>query len=198
MSFSLYDLRFKLLLTTVLFLVPLHVYVIGDWLGQGLQWALLRFQQSAMGPCVITLARDLEYVSMGIYTGRSAFMVYLWLAGVLVLVAAMCLLLVMVAEERDLETRFSGLLIVSGGFFFLASCVAQYGPLLNGPAGISIPIGVPLVWAVGWVVYRDGGIYRDKEGRVEEGAGGREGEMEKEQASEGMEGFGAGTIGKGE
>jgi len=36
----------------------------------------------------------------------------------------------------------------------LASLIQQYGPLLHGPAGIAIPVGLPLVFAVGWWVYR--------------------------------------------
>jgi hypothetical protein len=30
----------------------------------------------------------------------------------------------------------------------------QYGILLNGPAGISIPVGIPVIIILGWIQYR--------------------------------------------
>lgn len=170
--FSLHDRRLPLLLTTLLFLIPLNIFVIGEWIGSGVQWALFKYQTFFMGNSLITIGNDLEYVSMGAYTGKTAFSVYLWVAGVAVLIVALLLLLAAVADaEKDRDPRFPGLLIVSGGFFFLASCMSQYGFLLNGPAGFAIPFGIPLVWVVGWWVYRGG-------------SGEEEGEMGDEDVSE--------------
>ncbi len=169
--FSLHDRRIPLLLTLLLFVIPLNIYVIGQWLASGVQWAFFRYQTFSMGDSLITLSRELEYVSMEIYAGKTAFSVYLWVAGVAVLIAALLLLLAAFADqEKDNDPRFPGLLLVSGGFFFLASCIAQYGFLLNGPAGFAVPIGVPLVWVVGWWVYR-GGWGEEEEGShdMEEG-----------------------------
>ncbi len=156
--FPLYDRRLPLLLTILLFVIPLNIYVIGPWLACGVQWAFFKYQTYSMGDSLITIARELEFIFMGIYTGKTAFSVYLWVAGVAVLIVALLLLLVAFADkDKDHDPRFPGLLLVSGGFFFLASCIAQYGFFLDGPAGFAVPIGVPLVWVVGWWVYRGGG-----------------------------------------
>lgn len=155
--FPLKDRRFPLLLTLLLFVIPLNIYVIGEWLASGVQWAFFKYQTFSMGDSLITFSRDLEFISMGLYTGKTAFSVYLWTAGVAVLILALLLLMAAFAEEeKDHDPRFPGLLLASGGFFFLASCMSQYGFFLNGPAGFTIPIGVPLVWVVGWWVYRGG------------------------------------------
>lgn len=39
-------------------------------------------------------------------------------------------------------------LVGGAGGAYLAACIAQYGTLLHGPAGLAIPIGVPLIFTV--------------------------------------------------
>lgn len=31
----------------------------------------------------------------------------------------------------------------------------QYGPLFNGPAGVAIPIGLPLLAVIGYILWKD-------------------------------------------
>jgi hypothetical protein len=40
--------------------------------------------------------------------------------------------------------------------------MAQYGPFFHGPAGVSIPVGVPAVIGIGWWMYRDRGELADR------------------------------------
>jgi len=35
----------------------------------------------------------------------------------------------------------------------LLSCATHYGPLFHGPAGVHVPVGVPLVFAAAWSVW---------------------------------------------
>ena len=55
------------------------------------------------------------------------------------------------------------LLLAEAGAAFLLSCVAHYGPLFHGPAGCALPVGMPLVFAAAWFVWRG------EEGEEEDG-----------------------------
>ncbi|WP_157203249.1 hypothetical protein [Methanofollis liminatans] len=47
--------------------------------------------------------------------------------------------------------------------------MAQYGPLFHGPAGWCVPVGVPLVFAAAWFVWRgeDGEEEAEEDGEDE-------------------------------
>jgi hypothetical protein len=147
------DQRILPIVTLLLFLIPLNIYVIGDWIGTGVQWALFRYQDTSYGTSFITLFREFEYVTSGIIAGKSAVSISLWVAGAFLLVISCIVLAVMIAEEMDEHIQVPGLMVIASGILLLLSCMAQYGPLLSGPAGFSIPVGIPLVWAVGWLIF---------------------------------------------
>jgi hypothetical protein len=56
-----------------------------------------------------------------------------------------------------MTTAAHPLLLAGAGTAFLASCVAQYGPLFHGSAGVCIPVGLPLVFAAAWFVWQGKG-----------------------------------------
>lgn len=149
----LHDRRIPLLAALVLLLVPLDIYVIGERVGTGVQWVLFRYQDSSYGTSLITVARETEYVTSGIIAGKSAVSLSLWIAGATLLLAACIALAVLIAEHMDDRVHLSGLAVIASGFLFIASCMVQYGPFLSGPAGFSVPVGIPLVWAVGWWIF---------------------------------------------
>ncbi|MEM2124290.1 MAG: hypothetical protein QXL43_03010, partial [Methanolinea sp.] len=68
-------------------------------------------------------------------------------------------------------TRPAGFAVAAAGVLLSASCIVQYGPLLSGPAGISLPVGIPLVFAAAWIMARG-----EDEGDEEEEGGGDGGE----------------------
>ena len=147
------DRRLLLVPVLLLFLIPLNIFVIGDWIGKGVQWALFRYQDTSYGTSFITLFRETEYVTSGIIAGKSAVSISLWVAGAFLLVISCIVLAVLIAEEIDEHIQIPGLMVIASGILLLLSCMAQYGPLLSGPAGSSVPIGIPLVWAVGWLIF---------------------------------------------
>ncbi|MBP2145901.1 protein-S-isoprenylcysteine O-methyltransferase Ste14 [Methanofollis sp. W23] len=140
-------------LITLILVLPANIYLIGDGLGAGLQFPLLRYQQTYLGTNLITLVRDFEYVSSGILGGKTALSVLLWIGGTLLLVAAVMYLVCRWYEEYASIKKLLSLLIAGAGIAYLASVVVQYGPLLHGPAGFSIPVGVPMVLGVAWLAY---------------------------------------------
>jgi len=127
------------------------IYQISNNLGAGLRFPLVLYQDTVYGTSIIPLWREISYVTSGLIGGRSALAILLWTLGTLLLIAATCLLVVRWYEEGQ---RPVALLLAGAGAAFLASCVAQYGPLFHGPAGCCVPVGVPLVFAVAWFVWQ--------------------------------------------
>jgi len=132
-------------------LAPLAVFTIGDFLGAGLRFPLVLYQDTVCGASVIPIWREITYVTSGLIGGRSALAILLWTLGTLLLIAAACLLVVRWYENGQ---RPVALLLAGAGAAFLLSCVAQYGPLFHGAAGWCVPVGVPLVFAAAWFVWR--------------------------------------------
>ena len=167
--------HFILLAYFAFLVIPLNVYLIGERLGAGIQWAFFRYQDSFMGSSLIPVTRDFEYVILGFYTGKSALMVYLWCAGIVVLLLFMIILLVrwnMVPFKPELY----GIGLVISGLLFLASSIAQYGITFSGPAGFVVPFGVLIMIGVGgWIWWQ---------GRMEEGEEDREIQVDNNEESD--------------
>jgi len=142
-----------ILASFILNFVPMTIYTIGDWLGTGVQFPWFTYIISYQGTSLISAYNNLWYVAFGILSLKTAVSILLWEAGTVLLAAATCLL---PYEHPNWSTRhrISGLLTILAGIAMLASLIQQYGPLLHGPAGFAIPVGLPLVFAIGWWIYR--------------------------------------------
>lgn len=141
---------FRVVLSAILFLVPINVYMIGDGIGTGIQWALFRYQQTIYGNTLFTIDMDIGYVMGGVITGKSALSTVAWLGGVLLLVAALILVILAMRRDESSKTQHAGCLTIGAWFAFLAADMLQYGLIFSGPAGFVIPVGLPLVFIVGW------------------------------------------------
>jgi len=139
----------------LLFLVPQNIYVIGDRMATGVQWALFRYQVSDLGNSLILASRDLYYVTAGILKGATAVSTVVWLCGAVLLVAAFCLLAISALRPARL-VRPAGLVIIASGILFLLADIVQYGIAFNNMHGYALPVGVPLVLVVGVWCYREG------------------------------------------
>lgn len=111
----------------------------------GIQGALYRYQMTISGNSLIPITNEISYVTDGLYSGRSAFSVLFWVLGTFMLVTTTIFTLIQGDRITQNQIRTVTICLVGAGIGYLASCVAQYGPLLNGSAGISIPIGVFLI-----------------------------------------------------
>ncbi len=132
------------------FIFPINVYLIGDSLGAGLQFALVRIQETYLGWSIIPLWREIQFITSGLITGRTAISILLWLIGVGFLLAAAILLV----SNRKYGRR--GVTIYGiGCALLMVSTMVQYGPLFNGPAGVAIPIGLPLLIVIGYFLWKD-------------------------------------------
>jgi hypothetical protein len=77
----------------------------------------------------------------GIYSGRTALSIGLWVTGSIFLVISTLTILIRPASFDHYYPKLSGFLLVGTGILFVVSCIVQFGPFLNGSAGISIPLG---------------------------------------------------------
>jgi len=170
---------FLVSLLALTLILPVNVYIIGDAIGAALQFSFLRYQKTYLGNGVITVLRDLDYITSGIITGRSALSILLWLCGTLLLTVAIIYLVARWREDYESFKKLLSLLVGGAGGAYLLSCIAQYGPTLHGSAGFSIPVGVPLILAVAAYILKAEGMDDELE-YAEEGEDDGEGIEEKE------------------
>jgi hypothetical protein len=145
--------KIPLIFQCLTLLVPLNIYVIGDWLGSGEQWALFRYQQSYRGNSLIPFTSEINYVLSGVIFGRSALSLLIWGLGACLLIAAFIILLFAYQEQSEKKVKITGIITMAAGFFFIISCIIQYGIFLNGSAGFAIPVGIPFLFITGWLMY---------------------------------------------
>jgi hypothetical protein len=124
------------------FFLPLQVYIIGGNSGFGIETALFRYQITGQGNSLILLTTDLSYVTGGIYTGRTAVSVGFWIFGTLSLIFTTIFSLAYAWQMTRKQIRVVKFSLAGAAILFLVSCIFQYGLLLQGAAGVSMPIGI--------------------------------------------------------
>jgi hypothetical protein len=141
----------SLILQAACLVVPINIFVIGDWIGAGLQWALFRFQDTAYDTSTIGIPDELSYIARGIITGNSAFSIVVWLIGALLLVLSFLLVIQAYHSQSGRYLRMAGIATIIAGILFIVSSMLQYGVTFSGPSGISLPLGVPLIVVIGYL-----------------------------------------------
>jgi hypothetical protein len=158
--------RRSLPLLALLFAMPQSIFVIGDYVAVGIRFSFFRFQMvfqsipqpdgslsTVTTPSIITVVRELQFIASGIVGsafGRTAVATYVWLAGLIVLIAAAALVISWQVLDNPDHARYPGPLIIITGVLFLVWAMVQFGPFFSGPVGYSIPVGVPFLWYAGY------------------------------------------------
>jgi hypothetical protein len=150
------------ILSVLTLLIPINIFVIGDYLGAGIQFPLLKYQITYMGSIIISVFRDINYVINGTLSSKTAFSVVIWFIGTIILVIGIILLWTK-ARDNIKNLKISGILLILSAIIFLVSTILQYGYLLNGPAGVAIPIGLPVLVVIGVWIYHEGCNDSDKD-----------------------------------
>jgi hypothetical protein len=127
--------KISLLLQCLVFLIPVNIYVIGDWLGTGVQWVLFRYQQTYLGNSLILITREITFV-------------------LLFIIATVLVILANVKKDSPLIKKAS-FFTIAGGIIIAVSILFQYGFLLNSPSGFALPVGIPIILIIGWWMYQD-------------------------------------------
>jgi hypothetical protein len=167
--------------TLILCLIPLNIYVIGDYLAEGIQCAFFRYQASPIGSSFITSDRDIYFVTNSILTGSSMVSAVIWIAGAVLLLLALLVYIATLAgcamsctDDSRLSslTRTGGVLVMGAGILFLSSVIVQYGIMLHNLHGYSVPLGVPVILVAGaLLIHGDPAGYREKTGSGSTGPG---------------------------
>jgi hypothetical protein len=125
----------------------------GDGVGFGLQAAFYQYKVSGYGSFLFPVTQDLSYVLLGTYGGRTMVSILLWVLGSLCTTVGTVIWLINYSGIYRFDV-ISGVLIIVAGVTYLASVMFQYGIFFYGPAGISIPFGIPLLIVVGYLMMK--------------------------------------------
>jgi hypothetical protein len=147
--------NFLLILTSLVLLVPVNIYGIGDWIRCGIQWGLVRYQQTLAGDQLLSFTTDLCSVAQksGI-SGSSAAAVLISGSAVILLIVALILNIVALYSLKVVYTKAAAGFTIVAGLGFLVADIIQYGVFLHGAAGWCIPIGIPAILVLGIWGYR--------------------------------------------
>jgi hypothetical protein len=126
----------------------------------GIQGAVYRYQITEQGNSLIPITNEISYITSGLYTGRSAFSVIFWVLGTIMLVIITAYALIYGSRITHTQVRIMTIGLAGAGIGYISSCIVRYGPLLNSPAGISLPVGVFLIFSFAFFLkYYCPGIY---------------------------------------
>jgi len=128
--------------------------MIGDWIGTVVQWGLFRYIQSYLGNSMIIFTKYITYIAKGMLTGRSALAAGLDVAAAVCMILSLCILVWVYLKRAGVYVRAAAIATIAAGCLFLLADICQYGIFFSGPAGFAIPVGVPVILACGWWMYR--------------------------------------------
>ena len=141
--------KIPLLLQGLALLIPLNIYMWGDWLLVNLQWAFFRFQTSANGSCLIPLNRDIDYILLGYTTGIHNILAALfWTAGGLLLLSGFLVTVYACSLEEVRHIRLASFFTLGAGILFGISALERF------TAGFAIPLGLPIIFITAWIMYQ--------------------------------------------
>ena len=140
------------------FILPLQFFTIGNNSGMGIQGAAYRYIIGPQGNSLIPITNEITYVTSGLYTGRTALSVIFWSMGTFILSGTTAGALILWNRMTRRQIQIIAISLIAASLGYLASCIFQYGLLFNGPAGISIPIGVIILLTFTFFLwyYREG------------------------------------------
>jgi hypothetical protein len=142
--------RLSLALEILVFFLPVNIYVVGDWLGTGVQWVLFRYQQTYIGNSLIPFTNEIAYVLGGVIAGRSAISLCLWSAAAVFFIVSLVFIVLANINRNPREIKSASLLTSAGGILCAVSVFTQYGLVLKSEAGFSVPVGIPLILVIGY------------------------------------------------
>ena len=159
--------RTSLLLQCLIFLIPLNIYMWGDWLLINVQWALFRYQQyfheSAIDTSVILGHRDILYIFLGQNTGLyNIAAASFWTIGSVLLLIGLCITIFAYIEKKSPLIRTASYATTGGGIVLGLSALCRF------QGGFAIPVGVPIIFIIGWWMYQE---KHDDDGEDEEEPG---------------------------
>jgi len=142
--------RLPLIFQCLIFLIPLNIYMWGDWLLVDVQWALFRYQESpGVGTSFILGYKDILYIYFGQNTGLyNIAAASLWTIGSIVLLIGLCITIFAYKEGKSSLIKIASYFTICGGIFLGLSALCRFY------AGFAIPVGIPIILIIGWWMYQ--------------------------------------------
>jgi len=144
--------RFKipLLLQCLIFLIPLNIYMWGDWLLVNAQWALFRYQEApGVGTSFILGYKDILYIYLGQNTGfYNIAAAGFWTIGAAILLIGLIITIIAYFDEDPYKIKTASYFTLGGGIFLGLSALCRFN------AGFALPVGVPIILIIGWWMYQ--------------------------------------------
>jgi hypothetical protein len=142
--------RTSLLFQCLIFLIPLNIYMWGDYILVNLQWALFRYQVTDYGNSLILGNKDILYMFLGMNTGLfNIAAASLWAIGTVILLIGFIITIYGYFEEKSSLLKKASYFTMSGGIILGLSALCRF----NG--GFAIPIGIPVILLIGWWIYQE-------------------------------------------
>jgi hypothetical protein len=142
--------RIPLIIQCLLFLIPLNIYMWGDWIIVDLQWALFRYQQSPYGNSLIPVYKDISYIVLGQTTGLyNVLSTVSWITGTVLLIIGLLVIILANTGETVMSLKKASVCTIIAGILF------GFSALLRFFGGFAIPVGVPIVIFFGWWMYQE-------------------------------------------
>ena len=144
-------------LCLIFFIIPLQVFIMGDFTGIGVQGAVYRYQTSGYGTYFLPITREIVFVLNGTLSGRTALSVILWVSGTLLLACTIIYAFIHVHDNTENYYRQVAYGLIASCWIYLGSCIAQYGFFLKGMSGFSLPLGIIAIpcWIIILYYYRN-------------------------------------------
>jgi len=148
-----YDFKYSIFVPLIFlfFILPVHIIIIGTDLGIAVQFPLFREQWTNYGFSDINWFTDIQYILKGALSGKTAISIGFWQIGNLFFVLTIIALALHLSEKISIKMATYSLFVTS--CLYLTSIIIQYGPLFHGPAGVAIPVGLPLMFFLSYWFY---------------------------------------------
>jgi hypothetical protein len=145
--------QFSLILQAFIWIIPVSIYVIGDWMGSGIHWLVFRYQQTNMGNSFIVINRETGFFLSNIITGKGAVSIIVWDVGASLIFIATLMMCYAVVKDHEQTVKRAAVCNIAGALVLTLSMVILYGITLNGPAGFAIPFGIPVIIIIAYLQY---------------------------------------------
>ena len=73
----------------------------------------------------------------------------------LLFIIAMILVILAIIKKDSTLIKKASVFTIAGGIVFTVSIMFQYGFLLISPSGFAIPVGIPIIFVIGWWMYQE-------------------------------------------
>jgi hypothetical protein len=141
--------KIPLILQCLTLLIPLNIYMWGNWILVNLQWAFFRYQYTAEGSGFFPGNKDVTFVLLGFTSGiHNVLAVYAWAAGSILLLAGVLITVYACLREDAARIRIASFFTIGAGILFGISAVERFF------SGFAIPLGLPVLFAIAWITYR--------------------------------------------